>query len=495
MRTRYIIFSTLVLLIVLIASAAVYAKGPTIYLPLVLQTGSQAGCPQTGSWSGTTNQMRPIWFIVEDSPRCQIAPDTLRIQLQDSCYNLIDLHFEPSYAITNNKFGTPSNVQGEFSSSSQAYGTYEYEGFNDQPPFEKCTASGNWTAAPGGHGSDEPVYVLVVQPDGKILLGGQFTTLAGQPRERIARLNADGSLDTAFNPGANGWVSAIAVQADGKILVGGDFTELNGQPRDRIGRLKPDGTLDTSFNPGADGWVRALAVQDDGKSLLGGSFTEAGGQPRLRIARLNPGGSLDTTFNPGANNTVWALAVQVDNKIVVGGDFSELDGQKRNNIGRLKSDGTLDTAFNPGPTVKGQVLELVLQTDDKILVGGRFDTLGGQSRKNIGRVKSDGTLDTSFNPGADNTVYTMLVQADDKIVVGGFFHELGGKSRDFIGRLNPGGTLDTAFNPGANLAVRALVVQLDSKIVAGGEFTKLGGQPRSYIARLNPDGTVDVPIP
>src|SRR6266850_3294452 len=121
------------------------------------------------------------------------------------------------------------------------------------------------------------VLAVVVQPDGKILIGGGFSTLspnggAAVTRNRIARLNPDGALDTAFNPNANGDVNAIALQADGKILVGGFFTTVGGQTRNRIARLNPDGTLDTAFNPNANGDVYTIAVQSDGKVLAGGAF-------------------------------------------------------------------------------------------------------------------------------------------------------------------------------------------------------------------------------
>ena len=161
------------------------------------------------------------------------------------------------------------------------------------------------------------VSTLAVQADGKILVGGDFTTLGGggtgtTTRNRIGRLNADGSLDTSFNPGANGSVLALAVQADGKILVGGDFTTLGGggtgtTTRNYIGRLNADGSLDTSFDPGANDYVCALAVQADGKILVGGAFTTLGGggtgtTTRNYIGRLNADGSLDTSFDPGANS-------------------------------------------------------------------------------------------------------------------------------------------------------------------------------------------------
>jgi hypothetical protein len=77
-----------------------------------------------------------------------------------------------------------------------------------------------------------------------------------------------------------------------------------------------------------------------------------------------------------------------------------------------------------------------LQADGKILVGGGFTTLGGQSRTNIGRLNADGTPDTSFNPGADRAVFSLALQADGKILVGGIFGTLGGQSRNYLGRLN-----------------------------------------------------------
>src|SRR5438445_2437134 len=135
------------------------------------------------------------------------------------------------------------------------------------------------------------VYVVVVQPDGKILIGGDFTTLspnggAAVTRNRIARLNSDGTLD-AFNPNANSTVLSIAVQADGKILASGLFTNIGGQTRNNIARLDATTGLADSFDPNANSAVQSVAVQADGKILAGGLFTTIGGQTRNNIARLD----------------------------------------------------------------------------------------------------------------------------------------------------------------------------------------------------------------
>jgi len=351
---------------------------------------------------------------------------------------------------------------------------------------------------PGPNGT---VGSLAVQADGKILVGGLFTTLRGQTRTNIGRLNADGSLDSSFNPGAGGLsdpsVNSLAVQADGKILVGGEFTTLAGQPRNYIGRLNADGSLDSSFNPGLArvfdsnlgfGGVACIAVQADGKILMGGYF------PTLaNIGRLNADGSLDNSFNAGAGGSypwVGSLAVQADGKILVGGCFTTLGGQPRNYIGRLNAYGNLDSSFKPEADFN--VLSLAVQADGKILVGGQFGTLGGQTRNSIGRLNADGSLDSGFNAGAAGvpypyvpTVDSLAVQADGKILVGGYFTNLGGQTRNYIGRLNADGSPDSSFALGANGGVDSLAVQADGKILVGGGFTTLGGQTRNYIGRLN----------
>ena len=339
------------------------------------------------------------------------------------------------------------------------------------------------------------VFALALQADGKLVVGGQFSSLRGQPRNNIGRLLSTNpnpqnrTLDTTFNPGADSSISTLAVQADGKILVGGVFTTLGGGTRNRIGRVNSDGSLDASFDPNANNSVEALAVQADNKILVGGFFTSLGGSTRNEIGRLNPNGSLDISFNPGASGLVRALAVQTDGKIVAGGAFTSLGGSTRNRIGRLNPDGALDTTFDPG--ADALVTTLALQADGKVLAGGLFSSLGGSTRNHIGRLNSNGALDSTFDPGADGLVSTLALQADGKILVGGDFSALGGGTRNFIGRLNPNGTLDTSFNPGANGQVRKLAVQADGKIIVGGSFTTLGGGTRNRVGRLNPDGSLD----
>ena len=135
-----------------------------------------------------------------------------------------------------------------------------------------------------------------------------------------------------FDPNANGAIYAVLVQPDGKILLGGDFTTLapNGGttvPRNHIARLNPDGSLDAAFNPNADFSVGAFAVQTDGKILVGGSFTSIGGQMRHKFARLDATTGLADSFNPNPDSVVWSITLQADGKILAG-DFSTASAEQ-----------------------------------------------------------------------------------------------------------------------------------------------------------------------
>ncbi len=331
-------------------------------------------------------------------------------------------------------------------------------------------------------GAGDAVFALAHQADGKILVGGAFTSLGGATRNRIGRLHPDGTLDMTFNPWASDTVYALAVQTDGCILAAGEFTMIGGLPRDRLARLFPAGTADESFSTGTDDSIFALALQSDGKILLAGRFTSVGGQWRNHIARLNPDGTLDD-FNPNANDVVGLLAVQPDGKILVSGEFSLVGGQPRQRLARLNPDGTVDSSFSPA--VDDSVFALALQRDGRIVIGGWFNSVNGQPRSRIARLNADGTLDEGFDPGADGDVSSLAVQTDGRILAGGFFTTMGGQPRCYLARLNADGTLDDSFDPVADYTVFALAMQADGKTVVGGLFNTVGGRWRPCIARLN----------
>jgi len=346
------------------------------------------------------------------------------------------------------------------------------------------------------------VRSIAIQTDGKILIGGDFTTItAGNglfTRNRMALLDANGNVDFNFNPNANGIVRSIVLQSDGKVLVGGDFTTIGGLSINRIARLDIEfGYADDSFSPNVNGTVHTISVQPDDKILIGGGFTsliEGTTYSRNYLARLHTDGSVEADFVPNItaniNNyaTVSSIAVQGDNKILVGGSFTEIGGETRKNLARLNPDGSIDTAF---ADTNGTISSIVVQADDKILVGGDFTVIGGLAIRYIARLYPDGSVDTSFTPNPNSVVHTIAVQGDGKIVVGGQFTTIGGMARKNIARLYSTGAGDTSYTTTANGPVYSLVVQSDGKLVVGGAFTSIGGQARTYIARLAADGVVD----
>jgi uncharacterized delta-60 repeat protein len=381
-------------------------------------------------------------------------------------------------------------------------GTFEiYNGMRRNRIARLNTDSSLDTTFNPGTGANDWVRYFFLQPDGKVLIGGDFTGYTSTSRNRIARLNADGSLDTTFNPGtgANSSVQSLALQPDGKVLIGGDFPGYNGTPCNYIARLNADGSLDTTFNPGtgANSSVQSLALQPNGKVLIGGLFTSYNGTPCNYIARLNADGRLDTSFNPGtgANSSIWYLALQPNGKVLTGGDFTSYNGTSRNRIARLNADGSLDTTFNPGTGANSSVTTLALQPDGKVLIGGFFTSYNGTPCNYIARLNADGSLDTTFNigTGADGTVHSLALQPDGRVLIGGGFTSYNSIGCNRIARLNADGSLDATFNPGigANSRIGPLALQPDGKVLIGGWLTSYNGMPRNCIARLNADARTD----
>ena len=208
-----------------------------------------------------------------------------------------------------------------------------------------------------------------ILPDGRILIGGEFTHYNTNACPRIARLKADGTFDPSFNPGvgADNTVYSIAVQADGNVVLGGRFAHVFGFPRNGVARLLGSGALDSSFNPGSGttNTIWSVLVQPDGKILIAGDFLNYNGQQRVRLARLMPDGSLDASFQVGygPNNTVFTLAPQPDGNIVIGGSFTQVFGNDRAGVARVFGDNFLvPTKLGlPAPGLYGVSLTFTVQ--------------------------------------------------------------------------------------------------------------------------------------
>ena len=360
-----------------------------------------------------------------------------------------------------------------------------------------------------GFGGSDEVITTEIQPDGKILVGGNIWSYNGTPTYHIVRLNNDGSLDSSFNTGTGTSmgpeVNTIALQPDGKIIIGGKFTSYNGVSRNKIARLNANGTLDSSFNigsgfgTGSSTSINSIGLQADGKIIVVGFFTSYSGTNRNRLIRLNPTGSIDATFNigtgTGSPSEIYTTSIQSDGKIIIGGQFQLYNGIGRKNITRLNTNGTLDNSFNGGTGVNGNLKTASIFSNDKILIGGYFYSFNGENRNNIARLNSDGTIDPSFivGTGTNESVISSVIQPDNKIIVGGSFTSYNGYNINRLIRLKYDGSIDSSFSIGTGLDgdVLATALQDDGKIIIGGLFDTYDGNSLNALARLNVDGSLD----
>ena len=378
------------------------------------------------------------------------------------------------------------------------------------------------------------INAMALQPDGKILIGGYFTQIHpfGNPvsgNAYIARLNHDGTVDASFSPGANGVVRTLTLQPNGQTLVGGDFTAMTGTgsgtsvTRNYAARLNADGTLDTVFNPNTNGVVYAMILQTNGQIVIGGSFTTV--QPngasspttRNHVARFNTDGSLDMSFDPNTDKTVLSLALQSNGQIVVGGGFSTLQPNgsasptTRSCAARINSDGSLDTTWDPEPN--GSVSTILVLPTQEVVLGGEFVTVqpngstGAIQCDFVARLNPDGSLELNFVINPLESVSALAVQPDGKLLIGGTFtqvfpvNNLSATASPYVTRINTDGSVDTTFLPTPNQAVNAIAVQQDGSVILAGYFTTVQPQDtasptlRNHIARVNaygvPDSTVD----
>jgi uncharacterized delta-60 repeat protein len=292
-------------------------------------------------------------------------------------------------------------------------------------------------------GANNAVKTAAQQLDGKMIIGGSFTTYNNTVCNRIARILPDGGLDNSFVSGSgfNGQVFTVAIQSDQKTLVAGNFTKYNGITAGRIVRLMPDGTIDVGFHTatGGNGIIDAMIVQPDGKIILGGRFDTFSGLGYSRVIRLNPDGSIDSSFSVGIgfDKNVYALDLQSDGKIIVGGSFLNYNGVSKKRILRLNSDGTLDTTFNSGTGFSnGDVRSIMVQPDDRILLGGAFSgNYNGAPSLGLLRLSSNGLFDSSFSVSLNSTLYTMAFTADHKLLIGGNFNSVSGVAKHRVARL------------------------------------------------------------
>ena len=270
------------------------------------------------------------------------------------------------------------------------------------PSFRLQWVQSNWF---------ETIHSVALEKDGDMLAAGQMEWVGDVPISGFARFDSNGTFDPTFVPtfklqGSPSRPSDVKVQPDGKILVTGQFDEVNGVPRNAVARLNPDGTLDPSFvgNPNLYWNFAIFDLQPDGKFYVPG---------QLGAMRLMPDGTIDYRFNPGlgvsgTNRYVHSAKIHQGTNLFLAGRFEFYDGYPRKNIARVTQDGSLDTSFDarlsyaphliPWPHFPyTDVYAIKVFADNSFMIAGSFTHVQGLPRTALARFTPDGRVDPSFD--------------------------------------------------------------------------------------------------
>ena len=384
------------------------------------------------------------------------------------------------------------------------------------------------------------VYALAPMPDGDWVVGGEFTSINGVARRNLARLNADGSVDAAWNPGADGEISALVATTAGDVFVGGEFNTIGGMGRvhvaelsgasgtvtawqagvepSEVGALAIDGSgrllvggifgdswpythlqrfsattgaVDAGLLASPDGLVQRIAVEAGGSLLIAGSFSHVSGVARRGLARVDANGQLVAGWDAGGNGEVTAVAVGPDGARYVAGDFTQIGGAARSGLAKLDAAGVADASWNPGGA-NGRIEALALD-GDRLYVGGAFTQIAGGSRRNLARMDAigTGTLDAGWTLQADDAVRVAAATASGELWLGGEFRNLDADLRMGLARL----TAAAALAPRTDVEMPAEVTRIqplaNGAAAIAGSFLKVDGAAHRHLARIRADGSVD----
>lgn len=356
------------------------------------------------------------------------------------------------------------------------------------------------------------VNTLRVVPGTEILFaGGGFLYVGDEPRAGLVALRSDGvPMDRVAQLGGTpGLVLTLARLADGGTIVGGRFSMVeDGAVRENILRLRPDGSLDSQWQPRFNDYVTALAPGPDGSIFVGGNFSRLNDLARVRLAKLSAAGVPDPDWAPQVTHPggahVQALALAPTGDLYVGGRFSGIGESgsspvPRGNLARISSLGTgmVDVNWNPAVSATAAtafVNALAVSADgNAIFVGGRFDSVAGQARQNIAKVKSNGVLESDWNLPSDGQVEALHLGGDGWLYAAGTFRQIGARARTGVARLSPtnDGLADEQWHPDPSGDVYDLSLDEHGMVYLAGDFTAVESWPRAGLARILPTGHVD----
>lgn len=358
---------------------------------------------------------------------------------------------------------------------------------------------------------DNVVYSVATDSNNKLYCGGAFFYYGVDLVPSLVRLNNNGSIDNTFNVGSgfDNYIWVVKVLSNGKVLVGGAFTTYRGATCTQgIVRLNSNGSLDTTFTggTGVNGNVNTIEIDSNGKYVIGGSFTSYSGVTSNRILRINSDGSIDNTFviGTGFNSIVWKVLIDSLNSIYAVGQFIDYSGVTNYRIAKLLSNGSLDTTFvNSGFTYPGSyyLYDIEFDNNNNLLVGGNYNSYGSSSIYCISMLSTGGILNTSFNPspGLKNTnilssvIYTILPLDGSNILVGGQFSNWNSYNMNRLASLNYDGTNNPMFTIGTgfNTAVYSLGLTSNKDVLyAVGAYSLFNGNSQEQATKLSPKGTL-----
>ena len=330
-----------------------------------------------------------------------------------------------------------------------------------------------------------PVRALALQDDGKIVVGGDFSTMNFQSFNRLARLHPDGNLDTGFfSPLNSGSVRSVLVEDDGDLVIGGNGLVLNEIiVAGALARMSSNGNTDVTFTPLLNGTVHVVISDGEGGYFVGGEFNLGGTPARRNVARVTAGGAIDPNWIGTVSAPVFALARDIQGRLYVGRGTNVFEPGTVSHLQRLLRNGAPDARYNVH--VDGPVHALLREPNGHLVIGGDFNTVNGVTRPGTARLTRHGVLDAQFNTFTTPGVRALARSAGGVLTVGGSF------DHDESPRLlRKDGTasvdrLPKNQTPGADAPVLALLQLPDGSVVVGGEFSMVGDAPRGRLARID----------
>lgn len=356
-----------------------------------------------------------------------------------------------------------------------------------------------------GTGFSGAVDKILVQSDGRIVVGGLFSTYNGGTAPFVARLLDTGPVDAGFMTqlaaGPNGSVFDMGLASDGSIFLAGEFTSVAGGGPGRVAKLTTDGARDTNFAATSTGFNQrtgAIAIDPSSRLVVGGEYTAYGATSVRGLSRLSLAGELDASFAnnflAGFNLGLNAILTESDGHIVVVGSFSTFQGTTRQRILRFKDSGEEDTAFSGtvGTGFDNAAFAIAEAADGGYFVGGSFVNFNGKSVARLVRLSHAGDFYDSFTlnlgTGLNGDVHAVAVDPDGNVIVGGDFTTCDGTAAPHIARISAEGILDTAFlakvGTGFDGTVKSLAIQSNGRILVGGSFNTYQGKAFKGLARI-----------